>query len=193
MLNIADPHVETASYGINLALGGSAIPEYSGPSVDCSDSKAVKIAVLDGGLDITHDDFSFCGVNNKGQATNGGARCIGERFFQVDSNSKDQHWYNSVNSHGTHVAGIATASGLNNRGARGIIGDEAICLVVGRIFNDQGTGATFTAVSSAIEWAIKQDVKVINMSFGTAQSSSLIKDAVADAAKKGIVLVASSG
>ena len=79
--------------------------------MSCSDSNAVKIAVLDGGLDVTHDDFQFCGVNNKGQATDGAAKCIGKRFFQTDGETKKQDWYNSNNSHGTHVAGIATASG----------------------------------------------------------------------------------
>lgn len=78
-------------------------------------------------------------------------------------------------------------------GAMGIIGDENICLLIGRIFNDAGTGATYTAVSAALEWAIQQNVKVINMSFGTPETSSLIKDAVDQAARSGVVLVASSG
>ena len=87
---MTDPHAETVSYGIDMTFGGSGnrggstLPTYSGPSLDCSDSRAVKVAVLDGGLDVTHDDFSFCGLNNRGQSTTGGARCMGERFFQVD-------------------------------------------------------------------------------------------------------------
>jgi subtilisin family serine protease len=75
----------------------------------------------------------------------------------------------------------------------GIIGDGNICLLIGRIFNDAGTGATYTAVSAAIEWAIQQNVKVINMSFGTPEISSLIKDATDQAARSGVILVASSG
>jgi hypothetical protein len=187
------PHAESYSYGVSMAMGDGSVPVYSGPKVDCSDSNAIKIAVLDGGLDITHDDFAFCGLDSNGQATSGGARCIGERFFEVDSSSTNQQWYNSANSHGTHVAGIVAASGLNGKSATGIISDGNICLLIGRIFNDAGTGATYTAVSAAIEWAIQQNVRVINMSFGTPETTSLIKDAVDQAARSGVVLVASSG
>jgi hypothetical protein len=88
-----------------MAMGGdSALPAYSGPTVDCSDSSAIRIAVLDGGLDITHDDFAFCGLDSQGQATNGAVKCMGERFFEVDASTRDQQWYNSANSHGTHVS-----------------------------------------------------------------------------------------
>jgi Subtilase family len=87
-----------------MAMGNSALPTYSGPTMYCSDSNAIKVAVLDGGMDITHNDFSWCNVDKNGQAINGGARCIGERFFEVDSSSKNQQWYNSENSHGTHVS-----------------------------------------------------------------------------------------
>lgn len=87
-----------------MAMGTSALPAYSGPKMDCSDSNAIKIAILDGGLDITHDDFAFCGLDSQGQAIDGGVRCIGERFFEVDAYSQNQQWYNSANSHGTHVS-----------------------------------------------------------------------------------------
>jgi Subtilase family len=87
-----------------MAMGDSEVPVYSGPTMDCSDSNAIKIAILDGGLDITHSDFAFCGLDSNGQATNGGARCMGERFFETDASTNDQQWYNSANSHGTHVS-----------------------------------------------------------------------------------------
>jgi subtilisin family serine protease len=75
----------------------------------------------------------------------------------------------------------------------GVVGDEKVCLLVGRIFDDDGAGATYSAVAASIAWALDNNAKVINMSFGTATASSTIKNAVNRAAQEGAILVTSSG
>jgi subtilisin family serine protease len=88
-----------------MALGQNPPPNYSEPAVGCNDATSFKVAVLDGGLDVTHKDFSYCGLGANGQAISGRlTRCIGDKFFEADATMQDQQWYNSRNGHGTHVS-----------------------------------------------------------------------------------------
>jgi subtilisin family serine protease len=82
---------------------------------------------------------------------------------------------------------------VNGDGVRGIVGDEKVCLLVARVFDDEGAGATYSAVAASIAWALDNNAKVINMSFGTATASTTIKNAVDRAAQEGSILVSSSG
>lgn len=92
---------------IQGATGNSGPPPFYGPDVSCSDANAMRVGIVDFGLDIGNPELSFCGVSD----TNGSplpgktTKCMGASFVQ----EYGQNWYNPPadrrNSHATHIAG----------------------------------------------------------------------------------------
>lgn len=85
---------ESPGKSITMAIGNTPIPPFM-EDVDggCQDPGIVKVAIIDGGIDASHPDFSFCG---KGF-------CEGRRFM----NPTNQDWGTSTNAHGSHVVGVS--------------------------------------------------------------------------------------
>jgi subtilisin family serine protease len=101
----------------------------------------VGVAVLDTGIDPEHADFA--------------GRIAGMADFTGEG-------VVDLNGHGTHVAGIACGDGRTDNGAyRGV----APCshLYVAKVLDRHGS-AYMSDVMAGIDWAIKQDVHVVNLS-----------------------------
>jgi len=86
-------------------------------------------------------------------------------------------------AHGTSVASIIT-------GSEGIA-PEAELLVV-RVLDDEGLGNSYH-VAQGIVQAVDLGVKVINMSLGVYQDTPLLRQAVAYAHERGVLMVAAAG
>lgn len=106
---------------------------------------AVKVAVLDTGMDDTHPDIK---PNFKG-----GANFVGTTTLQPE----DAPTY-----HGQHVSGTVAAA-INNVDVVGVA-PEAF-LYIGKIFGPTG-GATTAAITQALLWADENNMEVVNMSIG---------------------------
>ncbi len=91
--------------------------------------------------------------------------------------------------HGTMVAGVI-AAGINDTGIVGVAPESKI--VVLRAFDVTGN-ADVKDIASAIIYAALNNVKVINLSFGTHFDSKLLHDAIRFAYSQGCILVASAG
>ncbi len=98
-------------------------------------------------------------------------------------------WGAVCGSHGTHVAGIAAATGNNLVGIAGM-NWNALILPIKVVDSCSGTE---TSVADGLIFAINADVRLINMSLQYYTGSSILKDAVTAAADAGIVMVAASG
>ncbi|GAA0315614.1 hypothetical protein GCM10008967_02720 [Bacillus carboniphilus] len=106
--------------------------------------------------------------------------------------------YNTVNPlrqpladyHGTHVAGIIGAEKGNEVGGFGVNPNVEIMSI--DVFNRQW-GATDYAIAEGILYAVKNGAKVINMSLGSFMPSPVIEDAVKEAVKQNVVVVAAAG
>ena len=98
------------------------------------------------------------------------------------------------NGHGTHVAGIIAGSGIASGGKyRGIAPDAQ--LVVAKALGADGGGATSNVIA-ALEWAVNQGVKVVNMSLGfngPADGTDPLSLAVDAATARGCLVVAAAG
>jgi thermitase len=131
----------------------------------------VKIAILDTGIDVNHQDLSS--------------------KIEAQKDFTDQG-VNDGDGHGTHTAGIAAAATDN---ATGIAGTCPQCkLVIVKVLDNNGLGNT-SSVISGINWAADPNngVKVINMSFsGALVSAPAEQQAVSDAWAKGVVMVAAA-
>ena len=94
------------------------------------------------------------------------------------------------NGHGTHVAGIIGARGDNDRGVTGLCWSLKIVAV--RVLDADGRG-NWSQEIAGIDYAIKAGAKVINCSFGGSSGSEIVRDAIARARNKGVLLVAAAG
>ena len=130
----------------------------------------VKIAIVDTGIQTSHPDL----ISNIAQ---------GYDFVNNDTDANDD------NGHGTHVAGLASAS-LNQAGVVGVSHSSKLMPV--KVLNAQGYGY-LSDVAKGIYYATDNGARVINLSLGSTTDSLVLKDAVNYAANKGVVVVAAAG
>lgn len=97
---------------------------------------------------------------------------------------------NDDNSHGTHVTGTIAQSTNNGLGVAGIAFNTSIMPV--KVLNKNGSG-TSSAVADGIYFAADHGAKVINLSLGSSQDSTTIKNAMAYAYSKGVTSVCAAG
>lgn len=156
----------------------------------------VVIAVLDSGVDYTHDDL----------ANNIWVRPANIPPFEDDSAGaiQDLHGYNAIennsdpmddNGHGTHCAGIIGAEGGNDIGIAGV--NWKVQIMPLKFMNAGGFGTTKDAVE-AINYVINRrkagvNVRVISASWGSTAKSRALEDIIRKAYEAGILFVAASG
>jgi thermitase len=141
-------------------------------------SPAVKVAVIDTGIDYTHPDLA---ANYAG----------GYDFVNLDADPMDDH------GHGTHVSGTIAAAMNNPTGdpaaAEGVVGVAPNARILAyKVCAADGTCTDF-AIQQAIAQAIADGAKVINMSLGSADASQSFAQSVQDAWNAGLVIVAAAG
>jgi thermitase len=141
-------------------------------------SGGVKVGIVDTGIDQTHPDLSGKTVNCA-DSLNG---------ILVEGTCVDD------NMHGSHVAGTISARTNNGIGVAGVAPNSsfAICKA---LRTAAGTGLT-SDVANCINWTHTRGSRVISMSLGGGQSTTL-RNAVVSAwkggAANGSVLVAAAG
>lgn len=135
------------------------------------------VAVLDTGVDDTHPLLA------------GRVLPFGYDFVDDDADPDDiedgvDHdgdlTADEMYGHGTFVAGLVT-----------LVAPDARILPV-RVLNPDGTGNQWTA-AQGLYYAIDRGVEVINLSLGSTYDSMLVKQALVEAACRGIIVTASAG
>ncbi|MFZ5476304.1 MAG: S8 family serine peptidase [Myxococcota bacterium] len=166
----------------NLLVRGQASDPYAGYQWHLSQMRAteaqaygtgsgVVVAVLDTGVRTGGPD----GIANV---------LAGYDFYYGDSNPSDG------NGHGTFVASEIAQKTGNGVGVAGVAPGASILPV--KVLGDDGMGDV-SAIANGIVWAADQGADVINMSLGSAYSSSTLKSACDYAYGKGSVLIAATG
>ena len=107
----------------------------------------------------------------------------GYDFFNDDADPMDD------NGHGTHVAGILAAE-KNGYLVVGVA--PAVDLYALKILGATGEGDVSDLIL-ALQWAVDNDMDVVNMSLGTHEISPALATAVANASAAGLLMVAASG
>jgi thermitase len=143
----------------------------------------VKVGIVDSGIQTNHPDL-----------TSKVANCAQSRGVLIFGGSIREGSCADDNGHGTHVAGTISANANNAIGVTGVAFDSplAVCKALG---GPLGTGAT-SDVANCITWAHDKGSKVISMSLGGGDSTTLksaIDYAWKGGAANGSVLVAAAG
>jgi len=135
-----------------------------------SSGLGVKVAVIDTGIDTDHPDLkdNLAGCVNK----------ISSRKTCEDDNG-----------HGTHVAGIIAAKD-NNLGVVGVAPNAKIYAV--KVLDRRG-GGYLSDVIEGLDWAVANQMQVVNMSLGTSSNVTSFYEAVKRVKAAGIIQVAAAG
>jgi thermitase len=92
--------------------------------------------------------------------------------------------------HGTAISGIIAANIDNQMGIAGIAPNVDILPL--RVLNSQGIGI-YSDVAAAIIYATDNGAKIINLSLGGVNASSLLQSAVSYATSRGVMVIAAAG
>jgi subtilisin family serine protease len=156
-------------------------------------SKNVVVAVIDTGIDFSHEDLADniwinqneIPGNNIDDDNNGYVDdWRGWDFVNSDNNPTDDY------GHGTHCAGILGATGNNNLGIAGVNWQLSIMAV--KFLNSSGFGTDAGAAQSII-YAADMGAKVLSNSWGGSGPSQVINEAINYAHQENIVIVAAAG
>ncbi len=154
----------------------------------------VVVAVIDTGIDFQHPDLANRMWVNPGEIKDNGIDddengytddYYGWDFYNHDSTvchykySTKYYKYMAQpednDDHGTHVAGIIAASVGNGTGIAGVAGDVDVKLMSLKINGGtKGTGSLSSAIE-AIKYATRMGADICNLSWGTSQGASVLK------------------
>jgi len=134
--------------------------------------KNIKVAVIDTGIDTEHRDLK-----------------VTAGYCSLAPDCSTGVSYDDNNGHGTHVAGVIAAL-ANDTGIVGIAPNVDLYSI--KVLNDLGVGTTGSIVRG-IEWAINQEMDIINLSLTTTTDDPLMKKALEVAYAKGIIVVGAAG
>jgi len=164
----------------------------------------VVVAVIDTGVDYTHEDLKANmwknpGESGGGKETNGkddDNNGIKDDVFGVKfvggtgtGDPKDD------NEHGSHCAGTIGAAGNNSIGVAGV--NWKVQIMALKFLDANGSGATNDAIR-CIDYAIAQknkgvNIKVLSNSWGGGGNSQALQDAITRAEQAGLLFVAAAG
>lgn len=167
---------------------------------DAVTSSPVIVAVIDTGVDYMHKDLATNMWKNSGEIPGNGIDDDDNGY--VDDVYGYDFWPSSLHpsdpkddyGHGTNVAGIIGEVGNNGEGGSGILWNVKIMAL--RSTDQSGAGKASTA-TEAINYAVANGARIINMSFVLSGAESAhsknMKETIIDYAQSGIVFVASAG
>lgn len=138
----------------------------------------VVVAVIDTGVDYTHEDLRTVMWKN----TDG---TFGYNFPGKSKNPMDD------DGHGTHVAGLIGAQGNNNLGVRGVLPFNTQVMAI-KVFPKSGPG-TNADIINGIRWAADHGANVINLSLAGPGANSSMRSALVYAVNKGAIVFAAAG
>ncbi|MGG4096039.1 S8 family peptidase [Paenibacillus lautus] len=130
----------------------------------------VKIAVIDTGVDFAHPDLKY--------SLTRGVNLVHRNIPPYDDNG-----------HGTHISGTIAAA----NSTQGMIGVAPRSVVYPVKAFDYNGSAFVSDIILAIDWCVRAEIDIINMSFGMQTRSRTLLDIVGKANQAGVIIVASSG
>lgn len=159
-------------------------------------SDKVVVAVLDSGVDYTHEDLApniWVRPASLGPYHDNELGIVDDvNGYNAIDNSSDPM---DENGHGTHCAGIVGAEGSNDIGISGV--NWKVRIMPLKFMNAGGFGTTKDAIE-AINYVIDRkkagvNVRIISASWGSTQKSRALEEVIRKANENDILFVAASG
>ncbi|KAB2893930.1 MAG: S8 family serine peptidase, partial [Kofleriaceae bacterium] len=144
-----------------------------------ADGEGVIVAVLDTG--VAYEDH---GRFHQVEDLKGLTFVKPYDFVDDDTHANDDH------GHGTHVTGTIAQVTNNKLGVTGVARNVQIMPL--KVLGGNGSGSV-AGIADAIRYAADNGARVINMSLGGPFPSKALKNAVAYAHKKGVVVICAAG
>ncbi|MCY4402856.1 MAG: S8 family serine peptidase [Candidatus Poribacteria bacterium] len=170
--------------------------------------KNVVIAIIDSGIDYRHEDLLDKIWVNPGEIPDNGVDDDGNGYIddihgwdftdapnlqaEGDFTEGDNEPIDET-GHGTHVAGIAGAMPNNGIGIAGIAWNCPLMAVRAGLSLGGSSRLQDDDSAAAIVYAADNGANIINMSWGSAQHSFVIQDAIEYAHAQGVLLVGAAG
>ncbi|MEK6555142.1 MAG: S8 family peptidase [Bdellovibrionota bacterium] len=204
-------------FGSQWGMGDIGVTQGWGKSK--GDGKVV-VAVIDTGVDYTHEDLvenlwrnpgeMGTDANGKDKATNGVDDdnngyiddLVGWDVVMNDNKPFDMAktgidlLFGGNPGHGTHCAGNVAARGFNGKGISGVAPNVSVMIL--RFLGEDGSGTSGGAVKSIL-YAINNGAKVLSNSWGSEgedpndPDNQALKDAIKYAQEKGVIFIAAAG
>lgn len=176
-------------------------------------SENVVVAIIDSGIDWSHEDLVDNMWNNLGEDADGDGSVLEwngtnwqfdsgdvngidddgngyiDDFVGWDFLNNDNNPYDS-NSHGTHVAGTVGAKGNNSIGVSGVSWDVQLAAL--QFIGSNGFGSLSDAID-AIIYCIDNGISISNNSWGTTDYSQALYETLADADAAEHLFIAAAG
>jgi thermitase len=185
-------------------------------------SGKVVVAIIDTGVDYTHEDLVENLWRNKGEmGTDSQGRDKATNGIDDDNNgyiddqigwdfvSNDNKPFDLVTSpiemiisggnpgHGTHCAGNVAARGFNGKGVSGVAPNVSIMAL--RFLSEKGAGTTAGAIQ-AINYALRNGARITSNSWGSegedsseAAENKALRDVIQASQNQGVLFVAAAG
>ncbi len=193
-----DPHVPKL-WAFNSTAGLDVSGAYD--VLPAKDPKEVIVAVVDTGVDHTHEDLKDIMWTNEGELPGNGIdddnngyiddihginTLIRDAQGRATMNTMASHW------HGTHVAGTIAATQNNGLGIAGVASNVKIMAI--RTVPDNADELDSDIVEAYL-YAAKMGAKVINCSFGKSvnEGGMVVRDTINKISKDGVLVVISAG
>jgi subtilisin family serine protease len=138
----------------------------------------IKVAVIDTGVDETHEDLKNINFLN-------GYNVITSSIIPIGTNSDD-------NGHGTLVTGVIAATQNNRIGIAGA--SPLVSIIPVKALTSSGEGSAAN-IAKAIVWATDSGADVINLSMGGVgyAHDTVLADSISYAFSRNVVIVAAAG
>jgi subtilisin family serine protease len=159
-------------------------------TTDCG----AKVAIIDSGIDINHEDLSENIWVNENEIPDNGIDDDSNGYIDdingwnfSDNNENVYDKFNPLDqSHGTHEAGIIAAIKDNNRGISGVAPDAKVIPL--KVFKN---GKAYTSdIIDAIEYAESIGAKIVNCSWGSMNYNQALYEVIQ---KSNMLFVCASG
>ena len=150
-------------------------------------TKLIIVAVIDGGVDISHPDLVDIITRDSDNQVLGWNYWDNTPIRPADVSSKLDEAY----GHGTHIAGTIGARS-NDIGTLGSCFGSCKVMPLKVFGGINSTGSTSNAVK-AINYAVVNGAKIINLSWGSKNFNPILAQAIANAQSAGVTIVASAG
>ncbi len=173
------------------------------------EGKEIIVAVIDTGVDYTHEDLLPNLWRNEGEIPGNGIDddengfiddVVGWDFVSDDNlpyDLKGKSIFSGNPGHGTHCAGNVAAKGNNGIGISGVAPNAKIMIL--RFLSDEGGGTTADAIES-IKYAVDNGAHITSNSWGSEgedpdepEENKALRDMIQYSQDKGVLFVAAAG